>query len=252
MILSQYHTTLTRAASWLAGSGLLLAGLLALPCRAAAAPPTAAEQRRIIGQLAARYSDYARRYRGVFSRRKVLVRGYDVSSGKLRETKAARRDYFEYLDKAPSWRTVSCQVDGKPAPVKDCEPKGGVKPMLQPLAPGWDKHYRLSIVGQRMVGQTLCHTVQVSPLKRSERHFSGKLYVAKTDLRLMLLEGKIARLPFPIKEFWTKVYFDKHPGQPKYVVATKGRVRLRIKVPLVLHGRLVIDFTAWGHRFLPR
>jgi len=94
-----------------------------------------------------------------------------------------------------------------------------------------------------------CHKLQVIPRKKTAQHFEGVMYFATDTLHAVLLEGTMAKLPFPLRKFYIKLRFGRHKGIP---VVSRGFLDIEVKVPVFFHARFVNRFSASRHKLLPR
>lgn len=225
---------------------------LAAPTPALAAPLTPAEEARVLAQARQRWQAFSSKYGGDFSRRSNVIREYDPDSGKLKKTKEIRADVFNYLFKPPHTHVVTCKVDGKKADVSDCKPRGKRKNFHHVFGKDGTKHYAVKIVARPTISGLPCHKIRVTPRKRTDGHFKGHLYLHTKDLRLVMMEGTVGKLPFPLKEFWIKLRFKEMPGHPGVGVVSSGSMKIRVKVPLFVHLKMKGTFRAWGHRLIRR
>lgn len=229
---------------------LIMATLGSAPAQAT--PLNAADEARVLAQVRQRWQRFTARYRGDFSRRSMVLEEYDPKTNKLLHTKQIRQDFFSYLSKPPYAHTVSCKVDGKKADLGECKPRGKRKIFHHVFDKSGQKHYAVKILGRPTIGGLPCYKIKVIPKKKTDRHFSGHLYLHTKTLRLVKMEGMPAALPFPLKEFWLKLLFKEMPGHPGVGVVSSGTMTMRVKVPLFVHMRMKARFRAWGHRLIPQ
>ena len=229
---------------------LLMATLVSPPCLAA--PLTPAAEARLLSRVRNKWQQYASKYRGDFSRRSTVIKEYDPDTNKLKQTKEVRADFFNYLHKPPFSHVVSCKVDGKKADLGECKPRGKRKIFHHVFGRDGQKHYAVKIVGTSTIRGLDCYKIKVTAKKKTDRHFKGYLYLQTRDLRLVLMEGMVASLPFPLKEFWLKLLFKEMPSHPGVAVVSSGQMTMRIKVPMFVNMRAQARFRAWGHRLIKR
>lgn len=229
---------------------LIMATLGSAPAQAT--PLNAADEARVLAQVRQRWQRFTARYRGDFSRRSMVLEEYDPKTNKLLHTKQIRQDFFSYLSKPPYAHTVSCKVDGKKADLGECKPRGKRKIFHHVFGRDGQKHYAVKIVGTSTIRGLDCYKIKVTAKKKTDRHFKGYLYLQTRDLRLVLMEGMVASLPFPLKEFWLKLLFKEMPSHPGVAVVSSGQMTMRIKVPMFVNMRAQARFRAWGHRLIKR
>jgi len=203
----------------------------------------------LLRTLRARASTLFTTYKGIWSRRRATVRTYDPDTGELESTQEMVLLSWQYFYKAPVRKVVTCKVDGQRADPDACKSKGNPKAMYPLLDRNSARHYRITLMGQTMVAHQPCYKLKVTPRHKTERHFSGTLYVALGTLKPVRAEGTLARLPFPIKRFHIKLRFTQYKG---FAVPSSGKVEITLKVPVVYHARLVSSFHALEHRLIPR
>ncbi len=215
-------------------------------------PAASAEvgEAELVKILRTRASSMFAKYKGVHHRRMVTSKELDPKSGKVRSIKQFDVDFWSYFYLKPVQKIISCKVNGDEARPRDCKPKGkGPKP-LAPLFDGESaNNYRFKLLGKKKIQGILCHKLKVIPLKKTEQHFHGSMYLSADKLEPVMLEGTLAKLPFPLKRFLIKLRFGKRDGYP---VVIRGYVDLEVKVAIFYHARIVNRFTASRHTLLTK
>ncbi len=213
-------------------AAFMLAFLAAPAIRPAAADKTGAitpeESDRIISLAFERGAGIYKKYSGIESLRKEVISEYDPATGKLKsvsEITMKRKDYFY---KSPEVEVLTYKKDGR-----DMEPSKFRVMKAMPLFPVFDEkgrdNYRITVAEKVSHGGRQCYRVQVDPRNTTSRHFEGSIYMAVRGLEITGIEGTMAKLDFPIKEFRIELNTKKIDDVP---VAQTGKVRVRISVPL--------------------
>jgi hypothetical protein len=235
------------SASITRGAGLLLA-VLGLPAEAAPVPP--AEAARVLSVIRQRTQRFHAANSGVADRRRTVVREYDPDTRLLISSKAFVHEHTHYFHDRPSARIQRCKVNGQLAPTGRCASDDLRR---RPHVPVFDReghrHYHVTVAGEAVVAGQRCYRVNVHPLRRTVRHFKGRMYFRTRDLRLLMMEGTVARLPFPVRRVYLKLWFKK---KSDLVGIARGYVDVWVRVPLLFARRIVTRFTAEGHRAVPR
>lgn len=230
---------------------LLLPGVLFLflSTPAQAEEGASVDETELIKVLRQRAAPMYERFSGVSSLRTVTTREFKLGQARPRFTKVMEAEVIEPFYSSPRRKILSCLVDGSKASERECEGRGQSEP-VQPL---FDKdsaiHYDFKLAGRKTVGKVACLKLKVIPRKSSPRHFSGHLYVAADTHFPVLLDGTLAKLPFPLKRFRLKLSFGRHEG---FAVAASGTIDVEVKVAFFYHARIVSQFVAREHKLLPR
>ena len=223
--------------------------LLALSPAARAAPPTPEEEARVFSQIRQRMQAFTSKYRGVRSTRRVRVREYDPDDNKLRRTMDKVQQFDNLIYASPQIKVQGCAIDNKRVPTKRCAEKRKRKPLHPVFDKDGSRHYRVKIIGAKTVRERQCFEVRVTPLKKTEKHFSGLMYFDAENLQLLMLDGRLADYPFGLQKFHIRLLFKRHQG---FAVVEKGRLDFTIHVPIFVNKRLVSTFSATNFSLLPR
>ena len=169
-----------------------------------------------------------KKYRGIESLRKELIREYNPETGELRNTSEVTTRRKEYYYAMPEIEVLSYKKDGK-----EMDPAKYRVWKAMPLYPIFDERgrdrYTIQITGRKRVAGKECYCVQVEPKQESSRHFRGTIYLAVKTLESVSLEGTMAKLDFPLKEFSINLSMTQVDSVP---VAKTGTARIRVKVPI--------------------
>jgi len=192
---------------------------------------------------------YYARFNGVRALRTITSKELDPDTGELKTLKKFKVDFLSHFYRKPGRKILSCKVDGEKARPKACKPKGDPKPVIPLFDKDSAKNYRFKLQGKKTIEGIPCHRLKVTPLKKTDQHMSGTMYVSVDKLESVLWEGTLARLSFPLKRFFIKLRFGRQDGFP---VLKRGYLDIEVKVAIFYHARLVNRFTETKHRFLPR
>ena len=230
-----------KTASFIAAALMLLTPL---PARADLS------EAELVRTLRERAKPYFAKFKGVRTTRTITSKEMDPSSGEVRTAKVFKVDFWNHFYLKPARHILTCKVDGAKAEPKECEPKGKDP---KPIAPLFDKdsarNYKFKLLGKKTVHGIPCYKLMILPRKMTDQHMSGHMYLSVDKLEAVLLEGTMAKLPFPLKRFFIKLRFGQKDGFP---MVKRGYLDIEVKVPVFFHARIVNRFTESNHRFLPR
>jgi len=187
------------------------------------------------------------RYPGSYTRRIIDTRVLDPEDGTLRSTEQAVVDVWQYRGEHALREVRSCQLDGAPAPIKECEEEPRDKPMHEVFTDDAHEHYRVAYGGLADWDGLSTHRLLVIPLKKTARHIKGELFFLRDSLRLVGSKATIAKYPFGLKSFAIEMSFANQDGAP---VLASGKSDMHIKVPLLFDARIITEFTASDQRLL--
>ncbi len=203
-------------------------------------PVTPEESDRVIALAFERGIGLYKKYSGVESVRKETISEYDPETSKLRsvsEVTMKRKDYF-YKD--PEITVLTYKKDGK-----EMEPSKFRVMKSMPLYPVFDargrENYLVTVAEKIRRNGRECYRIQVEPKKQTSRHFKGSLYVAVSSMETLFIEGTIAKLDFPIREFRIALVTRKLDDVP---VAESGEVHVRIRVPVFYPDTMFVSTIA--------
>ena len=186
------------------------------------------ESDRIIAMAFERGMALYKKYSGVESVRKEMISEYDPETRKLKsvsEVTMKRKDYFY---KNPEVEVLTYKKDGK-----DMNPSQYRIMKAKPLYPVFDEkgrdNYRITVAEKINHEGRQCYLIQVEPRSETPRHFRGTMYVTVKGMETVYIEGSIAKLDFPIKEFRIALNTRKIDDVP---VTQSGKVHVRINVPV--------------------
>ena len=227
-------------------AAIILCPLLLLTPSPARADLSEAE---LVSTLRERAKPYFAKFKGVRAMRTITSRELDPQSGKLRTLKEFKVDFWSHFYLKPAQHILSCKVNGEKKEPDDCKPRGKPKAIIPLFDKQSAKNYRFKLLGKTTIQGIPCYKLKILPLKKTDQHMSGVMYFAVGSLEAVLLEGTMAKLPFPLKRFFIKLRFGRKDGFP---IVLRGYLDLEVKVSVFFHARMVNRFTQTNHRFLPR
>lgn len=198
---------------------------------------TAAESDRVISLAFERGSGIYKKYSGVESLRKEVVSEYDPATKKLKsisELTIKRKDFFY---KEPDIEVLTYKKDGR-----DMEPSKFRIMKAMPLYPVFDEkgrdNYLITVAEKIQHDGRQCYRIQVDPRRETSRHFKGNIFVAVNSMEMVGIEGTMAKLDFPIKEFRITVKTKPFNNVP---VTQSGEIQVRINVPVFYPDTLIVS-----------
>ncbi len=193
------------------------------------------EEDRVLKTAFEKGTEIYTKYRGIESLRNELIREYDPETGELRSTSEVMTRRKEYFYAMPEIEVLAYKKDGK-----EMDPAKYRVWKAMPLYPIFDargrERYTLRITGRKKVAGKECYSVQVEPKQETPRHFRGTVYLAVKTLESVSLEGTMAKLDFPLKEFSINLSMTLVDAVP---VAKTGTARIRVKVPIFYPDTIV-------------
>ncbi|MBP7734509.1 MAG: hypothetical protein KA369_00920 [Spirochaetes bacterium] len=206
-----------------------LGALTALPATAGkSSPVTPEESNRIIALSFERGIELHKKYSGVESLRKEIISEFDPETKKLKsvsEVTMKRKDFFY---STPEVEVLAYKKDGK-----EMEPSKFRVMKAMPLFPVFDEkgrdNYAITVTERITFNGRECYRVQVEPRKETSRHFRGSFLVTVRGMETIYIEGTMAKLGFPIKEFRISLNTKNIDNVP---LTQTGKVHIRVNVPL--------------------
>ncbi len=199
------------------------------------------ESEKALKQIFDRSAPVYKKFIGVESFRKEIIREYDPATNELKSTSeiTARRNDFFY--KEPEIEVLSYRKNEK-----DLSPSSHRVYKSKPPHPVFDErgrdHYNLFITERIKIDGRDCYRVTVTPKKETQQHFSGSIYFTVNGLEPVFMEGTMAKLEFPLKEFKIEFTMILAGGVP---AARSGILNIRLKVPLFYPDtRIISTFTS--------
>jgi hypothetical protein len=193
------------------------------------------EADRVLAKAFSIGAEFYKKYRGIESLRKEVLKEFDPETGALRSTSEITTRRKEYYYNVPEIKVLSYKKDGR-----EMDPSSFRVYRAQPIYPIFDSHgrdhYTLTIPEMKKIGGKECYRVQVEPKENTSRHFKGSVYVAVKTLEMVAIEGTMAKLDFPLKEFRIELSLVMQGTVP---VVKNGLVRLRIKVPIFVPDTII-------------
>lgn len=222
----------------IAAACLALSAATLLPVSAGnASAVTPEEAQRVIALAFERGITIYKKYTGIEYSRKETVSEYDPATKKLKsvsEITMKRKDYFY---KEPEIEVLTYRKDGK-----EMDPSKFRVMKSMPLYPAFDEkgndNYRFTVVGKVRHSGKECYCIQVEPRIISSRHFRGSIYATVNNLDMVSIEGTMAKLDFPIKEFHIALEMKNVDGVP---IARSGEVHVRVNVPVFYPDTLIVS-----------
>lgn len=159
-----------------------------------------AESEKILTKIQGRYQPIYEKFRGVESARQVTLREYDTRENTLVNTaqiRLVRRDYYYGKPDVTVKEYVKNDRKMKPS---EYSPRRD-----EPPFPVFDKkgpsNYTTRVAGYRTLGGARCYRIEVMPKILSERHFIGAVYFRADTLDQVMMEGRMSKVPFGVKEY---------------------------------------------------
>ncbi len=188
-------------------------------------------------------------YDGVEARRHAFSLVYDSRTGELVESSEVLMLRREYFRRRPEFTALRYVKNGEELPPE----KFGYRtrdPMHLPFDRDNDANYEVRIVGESVVNGERCYEVDISPRRRTARHFSGRAFFSVRDLALLFLEGTLADNPFGVKSLRLRIHFRRLGAAS---VIERGEYRIEVHIPVLYpHRRIVHSFTSSDDRLIPR
>ncbi|MBN2079343.1 MAG: hypothetical protein JW838_10275 [Spirochaetes bacterium] len=205
------------------------------------------ESERILGLIFERSTEIYSNYTGVESTRVETMREYDPRTEKLRsvsEVTMKRKDYF-YRD--PEVEVLKYTKDGV-----EMKPSAYRVFKSRPAYPVFDEkgreRYTIRVAAIQKLNRKKVYRIEVTPKANTPLHFKGNIYCTKKSLETVLIEGTMAKLGFPLREFRMELRFTSVEDIP---VVESGTVHVRVKVPIVYPDtKIVSEFTASDTKLL--
>lgn len=201
-------------------------------------PVTPEESNRIIALSFERGIELYKKYSGVESLRKETISEFDPETKKLKsvsEVTMKRKDFFY---SPPEVEVLTYKKDGK-----DMKPSKFRVMKAMPLYPVFDDkgrdNYTITVKERILHNGRECYRIEVEPRKETSRHFKGNLYVTVKSMETIHIEGTMAKLDFPIKEFRILLNTTVIDNVP---MTQSGKARVRVSIP-VLYPDTILEST---------
>ena len=203
-------------------------------------PITPEESDRVITLAFERGIGLYKKYSGVESVRKEIISEYDPETNRLKsvsEVTMKRKDFFY---KNPEVEVLTYKKDGK-----EMEPSKFRVMKAMPLYPVFDEkgrdNYQITVAEKIKHNGRQCYRIQVEPKKETSRHFKGNIYIAVNNMEMIGIEGTMAKLDFPIKEFRIAINTKRIDDVP---VTQSGEVHVRVNVPVFYPDTMIVSTIA--------
>lgn len=212
------------------------------------------DTRAILGRIREREAHIYTNYAGVAGLRHSHIRIYRGTAkhdpaAMLSEIRisAERRDYYDAM---PEVRVTRYTKDGAQMPPEQFEYNEFMPP--HPLfGKGSRQHYAMQLHPTPVSIEGVdCYRLDVQPLARTKRHFTGSLFFRTDDLSLRYVRGSYAKLRIGLQSFHFEFHFTASPqGVPLF---TKGYAEGRVYFPLLRDETIVSNMTIEQARPLQR
>jgi hypothetical protein len=194
------------------------------------------ESGRIVGLIIDKYSTIYRQYQGVESTSNNIIQEFDPATNELKSTAEVTLLRKDYYHASPEIKVVSLKKDGK-----DVDPKKYRSRETKPSHLLFDEksgeQYIYRISEKKKINDRECYRIEVAPRKETSKHFKGDVFCAVDTLDIMYLVGGVAKLDFPLKDFWMEFNYVMLNG---ISVVQSGTVKVRAKVPGFYPDTLIV------------
>lgn len=185
-------------------------------------------------ELVRKYSGFYQKYKGVESKRVVTAVSKDPDDGKvLKKFKAtiSRKDFFY---KTPKLKALKYSENGKPGDLDDYDTRE-IEPFFPLFDKNSEKNYFFKKIGEKKVDGKDCIEYRVDAKKKTERHFTGLVYIDKDTKTLVKLKGTLAKRHWALKKYDFTFNYEDYKGFP---VIARGKVTARVKVFLIVSDNI--------------
>jgi hypothetical protein len=189
---------------------------------------------KLTDELIRKYSIYYEKFSGVESVRVVTAVSKDPDDGKiLKKFKAiiSREDFFY---KPPKLKALKYFENGKSGDVDEYDTRE-----IEPFYPLFDKNskknYVFNKIGEKKIGSKNCLEYKVDAVKKTDRHFVGRIFVEKKTKTLVRLKGTLARKHWALKKYNFSFNYSDLKGFP---VIKSGSVTARVKVFMIISDNI--------------
>jgi hypothetical protein len=214
----------------------LILPVLCLPAAGNRHTVTPEESARILGLIFSKSVSIYRKYIGVESIRKEIHQEFDPETNALRSTSELMEFRKDYYYEKPEVKVLSLITNGEKK-----NPSSFRVYKMKPIYPVFDgnssEHYELNVTDKQIVDRKECYRIQVTPKEKTSRHFKGDVFCTVDTLEPVYTEGTLAKLDFPIREFWLGLNTRLLQGIP---VVTSGTIRVRVRVPIFFPDTLIV------------
>jgi hypothetical protein len=194
---------------------------------------TPEQSEKIIGKIYKKYAPVYKKYEGTLSTRQVDVVEYNPITNQMINRSSAsliRKDYFY---KKSEITVLQFTQNDKPMKASDYQSREE-RPGPQVLDEEGRKIYSARITRNTIVENKKCYQMEVVPWKKSPQLFEGSFYFTRDTLDLVLVEGTVAELSYPLKEFSMKLYFEMINDLP---ALRSGSFIMRVYIPVLQPDR---------------
>jgi hypothetical protein len=214
----------------------LILSVLWLPASGNKNTVTPDESARILSLIFSKSVGIYKKYIGVESVRKEIHQEFDPGTNALRSTSELTEFRKDYFYEKPEVKVLSLTTNGKKK-----NPSSFRIWKMMPIYPVFDgnsgEHYELKVTDKQIIDKKECYRIQVTPKKETSRHFKGDVFCTVDTLEPVYTEGTLAKLDFPIREFWLGLNTRLLQGVP---VVTSGTIRVRVRVPIFFPDTLIV------------
>lgn len=208
------------------------------------------ESVEIINRIRSEAIKQYQQYSGIESEQDIVTQTFDSKTGELQETVRVvlvERDYFY---KKAEITVLKYEKDGKELPVSEYEPGDDREPSRPIFDENGPEHYTVKVVGTKIIDGRECYHLTVDPKQKTERHLTGEMYFSMKDLKLVLISGAIAELPFGVKKLNLEIRYKEKNGM---AVPSSSLIVVFAHVAFVYpNKKLVIKTENSKQRLMPR
>jgi hypothetical protein len=207
----------------------------------------------LIGDIRERQAPFFEKYAGYQSLHTSTTVIRDAKNGEVKdriETTLVVRQYFGE-GKPEVVRVIRYVKNGKVMSPDDYKEHPGDDAMYAIFGRNSDTHYRFQYEGEKTIQGHECHVIRVIPRKKTNRHFSGLVYMRKKDLAMVMMRGTKADLPASTRSLNINVMLGPTSAGVRLPVSTN--VRFQVHVPIFFPNRAFLIRTRMtDHRLISR
>ena len=188
---------------------------------------------KIIKKIYNKYIPVYKKYSGVESNRSIDIIEYNPGSNTLINRYTVllvRKNYFYKKPDIEVLQYIKSNTEQRPSDYQSRE----IEPPVPVLDENGMKSYTAVIMKYAKVLNTKCYQMKVVPRKKNSEHFDGFMYFRTDNLELLLMEGTFGDLPYSIKEYNMKLYYEHINDLP---VMKSGSYIIRTYIPVLQPDR---------------
>ena len=218
-------------------SAVLLIAMPRLSGMSETEPVSSEVSERILNLIFSKGPEIYKKYRGVESIRKEHHQEFEPQTNALKSTSEITSHRKDYFYEQPEIEVLSLKKDGT-----DMNPSKHRIWKTMPIYPVFDEqgleNYELKITDKKKIDERECYRIQVIPRKETSRHFKGNIYCTVDKLETVFTEGTVAKLDFPLREFYMELRTMLINDVP---VLQSGTVKVRVRVPIFYPDTLIVS-----------